>query len=190
MTTQNTDPYTTPQSEVNDASADQYGETRVFSFSGRIGRLRYLAYSTGLILLWFIGGILAAVAIPALETGNNEVIGGIAALLLIVLYLFMLVASFALAVRRINDFDTSGWLSVLLILPLLNLILMLVLWFVPGTRGQNKYGLQPPPNTGGVVVLALIGPIILVAYIGVMASVAIPAYQQYVERAQQMQQGQ
>jgi len=58
---------------------------------------------------------------------------------------------------------------------------------MPGTQGENKYGLQPPPNSGGVIVLALLAPVLLFAYIGIIASMAIPAYQQYVEKAQQMQ---
>lgn len=187
MTTQSMDPYAAPQSEVHDASAEAFGEAKVLSFSGRIGRLRYLAYSMGLMFVWFIVMILVGIAAPALESGSEQTMAMAVGVFAIVFYLIMMVASFVLAVRRINDFDSSGWLSLLLLIPVLNIILALMLWFKPGTVGENKYGLQPPPNSGGVVVLSIIGPLFLVGYIGVMAAVAIPAYQQYVMKAQQAQ---
>ncbi|RPI61988.1 MAG: hypothetical protein EHM50_04750, partial [Lysobacterales bacterium] len=57
----------------------------------------------------------------------------------------------------------------------------LVFWFVPGTRGENDYGKQPPPNGVGVILLGCILPI---AFVGMMAAIAIPAYQDYTIRAQ------
>jgi Tfp pilus assembly major pilin PilA len=35
--------------------------------------------------------------------------------------------------------------------------------------------------------MAVLAPLALISYIGVMAAIAIPAYQQYVEKAAQMQ---
>ncbi len=64
----------------------------------------------------------------------------------------------------------------------------LIFWFIPGTDGPNNYGAKTPPNGTGVIIAALIIPIVFV--VGVVAAVALPAYQQYVQRAQQMQQQQ
>jgi hypothetical protein len=67
------------------------------------------------------------------------------------------------------------------LVPLANLIF----WFLPGTDGSNRYGPPPPPNSALVIVVGLVVPILLVA---VMAAIAIPAYQSYVERARAAQQ--
>lgn len=189
MTTQIMDPYATPQSDVQPAEESGHSEVKIFSFSGRLGRVRYMAYSMGLMLaLWFGGGILAAIAVPAMASSpDSAVLGGVMGLLMFTVYGFMLVAMFTLAVRRINDFDTSGWLSLLLLVPLLNFFFVLALWFVPGSQGANRYGLPTPPNGTGVTIMAVLAPLALLSYIGVMAAIAIPAYQQYVEKAAQMQ---
>jgi len=68
------------------------------------------------------------------------------------------------------------------IIPLVNLIF----WAIPGTDGPNRFGNPPPPNTTGAVVLALIIPLIFV--VGIVAAIALPAYQQYVKRAHAAQQ--
>lgn len=186
LTADNINPYAAPQSEVDGMEAAEYSEITVFSFSGRLGRARYMAYSMVLMLLvWFGGGILAAIAIPAMASVDKTIAGGVASLLLIAVYGFLLVAMFALAIRRINDFDTSGWLSLLLLVPLLNFLFVLALWVIPGTQGANRYGPQTPPNGAGVTVLAVLAPLLLVAYIGIIAAIAIPTYQQYVAKAQQ-----
>jgi uncharacterized membrane protein YhaH (DUF805 family) len=179
---EHTNPYASPQSDIDRVDGAKYADVKVFSFSGRIGRMRYLAYSMGLMLIVAFGGsFMAAMMAPALSSQGDEVAGGIAGLVMVVVYAFMLVASFTFAVRRLNDLDTSGWMSLLLFVPIVNVIFGIALWLIPGTKGSNRFGPQPPPNGGGVTFLALLMPVVMV--IGVLAAVAIPAYQQYVERA-------
>jgi type IV pilus assembly protein PilA len=74
--------------------------------------------------------------------------------------------------------NTTGWLALLVFVPLG----VFVFCFWPGTRGENNYGLQPPPNTIGVILLACILPFLFVG--GILAAIAIPAYQDYSVRAQ------
>jgi len=57
---------------------------------------------------------------------------------------------------------------------------------MPGTQGPNRFDHPPPPNSVGVILLALIPPLLMV--IGIIAAIAIPAYVQYQERAQTSQQ--
>lgn len=185
MTTQSMDPYATPQSEVHNAKSEVYAETKVFSFNGRIGRLRYLAYSMGLMFIWFLVMMLLGISAPEMQAGGQETVAIAVGVFAILFYFFLLVASLVLAIRRLNDFDASGWLSLLMLVPIINFILLLVLWFKPGTKGENSFGPQPPQNSGGVVVLSIIGPLFLVGYIGVIVAVAIPAYQEYVMKAEQ-----
>ena len=187
MATGNVNPYATPHSEVQAASTE-YAEVKMFSFGGRLGRVRYMAYMMGLMLaVWLGGGLLVALTVPSLSKMGGPVASIVSAVLIIGVYGFMLVGSFTLAVRRIHDFNTSGWLSLLFLIPFVNFIFGLALWFIPGTAGANRFGQQTPPNGTGVTIAAVLAPLALVTYIGVMAAIAIPAYQQYVERAKQTQ---
>lgn len=60
--------------------------------------------------------------------------------LVYVLYLASLVITMSAAVRRLHDFNKSGWLALLFIIPLVNLVLGLFLIFKKGDSGKNKYG--------------------------------------------------
>ena len=191
METGNINPYATPASEVREAASAEFAKVKMFSFSGRLGRARYMAYTMALMLaVWFGGGILVAITMPLMAKGGGSVASIISSLIIIAVYGFMLVAMFTLAVRRINDFNVTGWLSLLFLVPLLNFIFGLALWIIPGTKGANRFGPPPEPNSTGVTIAAVLAPLALVAYIGIMAAIAIPAYQQYVERARHAQMGQ
>jgi len=83
-----------------------------------------------------------------------------------------------LTIQRCHDFNTSGWLSLLVLVPLVNLIF----WFIPGTDGPNRYGAPTPPNSTLVVVAACAVPV-LVFVAGILAAIAIPAYQDFTLRS-------
>jgi uncharacterized membrane protein YhaH (DUF805 family) len=42
-----------------------------------------------------------------------------------------------------HDLDKSGWMTLTLLIPLVNLLIVLFLSFAPGTAGTNKYGKAP-----------------------------------------------
>jgi uncharacterized membrane protein YhaH (DUF805 family) len=172
----NRNPYASPRAKVADANADEeYGEIRVFSAQGRLGRVRYIGYTAGLAVLIAIIGIGLAQVMTAV--GQAAVGTGIA----VVTYVAVYVVTFLLTIQRAHDFNTTGWISLLVLLPLVSLIF----WFIPGTKGENRFGLPPPPNTGGAIALACILPALFV--IGILAAIAVPAYQEYVERARQVE---
>jgi uncharacterized membrane protein YhaH (DUF805 family) len=168
--TSGVNPYAKPNAAVAEAS-EEYQEVKVFSTSGRIGRVRYIAYGMG---IYFLLAIVAA-ALSAVLGAFGGVIAWIA----------IMVVGFMLTIQRCHDFNTTGWLSLLMLVPFVNLIF----WFIPGTDGPNDYGAKTPPNGTGVIIAALIIPIIFVG--GILAAIALPAYQQYQQRAaQKMQQPQ
>ena len=162
-------PYAKPNAAVAEAG-EQYQDVKVFATSGRIGRVRYIAYAMGMYFLIAILGLLLSLAIGA----AGQIIAGIAILVIV----------FMLTIQRCHDFNTTGWLSLLMLVPLVNLIF----WFIPGTDGENDYGAKTPPNGVGVIIAACVVPVIvIVGVIGIVAAVAIPAYQQYVQKAKQTQ---
>lgn len=177
MTTATANPYSAPAAEMG--GGEETYQPQIFSFSGRIGRLRYLAYG----LAWnavIVAAIFVLGLLGALVAGEGAV-----AVVTLVGYAGTLVPMFVLAVRRLNDMDASGWLSLLLIVPFVNFIMALVLIFAPGTKGPNKYGAAPVDNSTGVIIAALIFP--MLAILGIIAAIALPAYQEYTIRAEAAQ---
>jgi type IV pilus assembly protein PilA len=169
----NRNPYAAPQTDValGDGEVEEYGEIKVFSASGRLGRLRYIGYTFGVTIL--IGIVMAVLGGIAAVASPN------AALLVVAVgYVAIIAAQFMLTIQRAHDFNTTGWLSLISLIPLAALIF----WFVPGTRGENTYGKPPPPNTTGVILLACLLPVVMI--LGILAAIAIPAYQDYTLRAQ------
>jgi uncharacterized membrane protein YhaH (DUF805 family) len=174
--------YQAPQSQVDAPETQSYSKPKIFGVSGRLGRVRYLAYSFTFVFLWvMLMGIVMAIAIPAFGTGQGSEIPLF--IIMAIYYLGIFVYSFMVTIQRCHDFNVSGWLSLILLIPLAGLIF----WFIPGTKGPNNYGNPPAPNHAGVIIIGLILPFVL---IGIMAAIAIPAYQGYIERAQNAQQEQ
>jgi uncharacterized membrane protein YhaH (DUF805 family) len=160
-------PYQAPRAPVGDVdSTEEYQEIRLWSASGRLGRLRYLAYGTGASLLC---GLLAGALTAVLGAG----VGG---LFTMVAYVVLVVFSVLVAIQRSHDMNWSGWTVFLTLIPFVALIWI----FKPGTDGENDYGAPPPPNTIGVKILGFLLPILFI--IGIVAAIAIPAYVAYTKR--------
>jgi uncharacterized membrane protein YhaH (DUF805 family) len=179
-------PYSAPDANLSETDlADETYQPKFFSLKGRIGRVRYFAYSyLSIFLLMFVAGLLAAIVIPLTGGGNGS--SAAAIVFLIALYVPMIAIGFVMMIRRLNDLNQSGWLSLLMLVPLLNFFFALYLMFGAGTSGANKYGPKPAKNSTLMVIGALL-PIILVV---LMALIAIPQYQKYVERAKHSSQQQ
>ena len=92
----------------------------------------------------FVGVVLAMLGGAFIgASGGSE--GAIAAM-------YVLVGIFALAsfcpgvclsIRRLHDFDQSGWLVLLLLIPYVSYIVSLIIALWPPTRGANRFGEQP-----------------------------------------------
>jgi uncharacterized membrane protein YhaH (DUF805 family) len=159
-------PYATPKSAVAEAGP-QYEPVKIFSISGRIGRARYITYSIGMYFLC----VAAGAALGVLVGPPGTMLGMLAAV----------VIAYMLTMQRCHDFNTTGWLALVMFVPLVNLMF----WFIPGTQADNRFGKPTPPNSVLTLVLVWIFP--LLAVLGILAAVAVPAYHDYVKRAQQKQ---
>ncbi|HKO88980.1 MAG TPA: DUF805 domain-containing protein [Burkholderiales bacterium] len=170
-------PYQAPRAKVDDQNTDEeFQDPKMFAVSGRLGRLRYIGYSFALyILIAGLMGVLMAVLVPV-STGLSMVV-------MVIGWVAIIVTQFMLAIQRCHDFNMSGWLSLISLIP----FAVLVFWFVPGTDGPNQWGPKVRPNTKKTIWLALAVPI-CIFLIGILAAIALPAYQDYVKRAQQVQQ--
>ena len=137
-----------------------------FSLQGRIGRLRYLAFSWPTVLLSVVLGLVAALTHPVNRMVLVVVVG--------VLWLWMPLRLMALRMHDLNQ--SAKWLLALMLLPGVGFALgkpqwgmllsglfwlvALLLIFLPGSESENDYGPPPGANTpwvtaGAVLFLAL-----------------------------------
>ena len=169
-------PYSPPQTDLL-TNQEEFGPIKILTAKGRIGRLRYIAYTIGVSLFVYLVtmAVVAMVAVGA--ESSPEQVGGAVLVVMVLGYGAMLLINVLLTIQRSHDFNTTGWLSLVLLLPLVPLIF----WFIPGSEGANRFGPPPPPNKGAAVAVVVI---LLVLVVGaILAAIAIPAYQEYVARA-------
>jgi uncharacterized membrane protein YhaH (DUF805 family) len=172
-------PYAPPGAAVADVDDLDPGTqpVKLFSAQGRIGRLRFLAYTTVAYLLFFAASMLVGVVVGF--AGGKDIVSLVVSLMMLPWAIFAILIS----IQRSHDMNWSGWWILLGIVPLVGLI-----WLVKGgTKGANRYGAPPPPNTLGIKILGLAFPVIV--GIGIVAAIALPAYQDYVKRAKAAQVG-
>lgn len=172
---------------------------KFFDTKTRIGRLRYFAYPIGLLLLVLPVFLIAGISFAA----NLKTLG---VMLIALAYLFMIIMQIIFMIRRLHDMNTSGWwcliyfsfipflilvgmhllagvlFFVYVVLMLANLVFVLILLFYPGTKDENRFGPPPPANSGWVIAGAW--SYLSVFFIGILAAIAIPQYQDYIARAQ------
>ncbi|TVR64218.1 MAG: DUF805 domain-containing protein [Candidatus Competibacteraceae bacterium] len=168
-------PYQPPRGAIAPVAPDRYGEIKLLSVRGRLGRLRYLGYSVALgLLVNLVAGLLGGMAVVFLSGDPGE---WLAVGVFVALAALAVLISMVLGIQRLHDFDASGWWSLLMVAPLANLILYLVLLIMPGTPGANRFGDPTPPNTLGVILLALLPPVLLLIAVAIV--IAIPVYLQH-----------
>jgi uncharacterized membrane protein YhaH (DUF805 family) len=123
-------------------SRHQLKQASDFSFSGRIGRDTFWGTRIAIIVIGFVVGLLIEVVSKIGDAG--PVVG------LVIYVLFSIAAvwiGLATQVKRWHDLGYSGWVVLLSIIPIVNLLYALVaivcLPFLKGTKGQNRYGDDP-----------------------------------------------
>lgn len=169
-------PYAPPQAQVGD-ELPEFSELKPFSTNGRIGRVRYLG--------WNMAMLLACLPIFLLMAGAYAVSPVLGMLLVIAVTIACAVVGVMIGVQRLHDIGWSGWLWLLNLVPVVGSVFSLLMLLIPGTVGANRFGPPPPPNSRGVVALAW--SMLIIPVLGILAAIAIPSYQGYLENAQGVQ---
>ena len=89
--------------------------------------------------LWMLIHLIISTVIALLGTAVADFFTIVA-----VLYgLATIVPHLAVGARRLHDHNKSGWLQLIILVPLIGWIIVLVLMVLPGNEGENKHGPQP-----------------------------------------------
>lgn len=124
---------------MNMIEAIKSGYSNYANFSGRSVRSAYW--------WWALFQIVVSVAISLVEGGGTAAVGdGMASMAYnpgivgLIWSLANLIPGVAVSVRRMHDLDKSGWLLLIVLIPLIG-ALVLLYWFCQrGTEGDNQYG--------------------------------------------------
>ena len=106
-----------------------------FTFAGRIGRLQYFGFA----VIWAVI-VLVVASLSTTGAANSGQIGAGGASAISILTIVYFIATLSYGVRRLHDFDKSGWWYLLTFIPFANIVMGLVLLLAPGSVGPNGYG--------------------------------------------------
>lgn len=146
--------YAAPTADLSNAPSSP--ETITFALNGRIGRLRYLAYTLAMYFAISIATSLLLIWLMPTPAGATVV-----TILPYALYVAMGVGYTFIARRRLHDLDISGWFVLCLLIPFINLYFGLIMLFKRGDDGGNEFGARPSANSWGVKLLAIALPLIV-----------------------------
>jgi uncharacterized membrane protein YhaH (DUF805 family) len=110
-------------------------------FNGRARRSEFWYFVLFGIIVSIVAGIIDGILGTRNTLGSVGLVGGIASLAL-------LVPNLAVGARRLHDTDRSGWLQLLALIPLVGIIVLIV-WWVGDSKGDNKHGPNPKGLGGG-----------------------------------------
>jgi uncharacterized membrane protein YhaH (DUF805 family) len=146
-------PYAPPRAAVGD-DLPEFATLNAFTIHGRIGRLRYLAWTLVLTVALLVASGIIATASFAVATASPTAGVILGSLLGFALFVALVWVSVQIGVQRLHDLGWSGWLYLLNLVPFVNSIFPLLLLVLPGNTGANQYGAPPPRNSTAVKVLA------------------------------------
>ncbi|NUG12387.1 DUF805 domain-containing protein, partial [Acinetobacter seifertii] len=122
-----------------------------FSIHGRFNRMSYLGGYGLIYLVTLIGYFILASFLGSFQLSSNlfnfefySSLSGVSALVVWAFWLFLIYLNIVLVVRRLHDLNKSGWMGLLLFIPVVQFFFMIYLLLASGTAGPNQYGPARP----------------------------------------------
>ncbi len=160
-------PYTVPDAALATGQR-ALNQPIIFSTKGRIGRLRFLAYISGLMMLYMLM-LVIIVSISSAAVINTNFIGppDNPTVFSVIIGFIVGILFLVFEKRRFNDINQSGWWLLLNLIPFVNFLMIAYLIFSPGTNGTNNFGPAPAENSPGVKILGSVA-LTLVILLGIV----------------------
>lgn len=111
-------------------------------FSGRARRAEYWYFYLVNVIIWFVLGVLSSTV--------SNVFGMVSNLYVLVVF----IPGLAVNIRRLHDIGKSGWMFLIILIPIIGWIWLLVLSVMDSQAGDNAYG----PNPKGLAPRAPAAP--------------------------------
>lgn len=118
-----------------------------FSIHGRFNRMSYLGGYGLIYLVTLLGYFILASFLGSFQLSSNlfnfefySSLSGASALIVWAFSLFLIYLNIVLVVRRLHDLNKSGWMGLLLFIPVVQFFFMIYLLLASGTAGPNEYG--------------------------------------------------
>lgn len=105
-------------------------------FSGRARRKEYWMFALINFIIAFVLGMIDGMVGSADPLTGYGFISGVYALA-------VLIPGIAVSVRRLHDIGKSGWMLLIVLIPIIGVIWLLVLLLTDSEAGTNKYGANP-----------------------------------------------
>ncbi|WP_130803964.1 DUF805 domain-containing protein [Acinetobacter ihumii] len=148
--------------------------------NGRFSRLSYLGWYGFLNIVTVIAYIALGLFVGVFSLNsfsiNDRVMDLFSGAMGIgVMVLWVIVAYFHIVfmIRRLHDANRSGWLCLLLLVPIVQIFFMLYLLFAPGSKGYNDYG---SPRLALVWEKILAWLMIIVIILGLFSFASLMSY--------------
>lgn len=146
-----------------------------FSIHGRFNRMSYLGGYGLIYLVTLVGYLILASFLGSFQLSSDlfnfefySSLSGASALVVWAFSLFLIYLNIVLVVRRLHDLNKSGWMGLLLLIPVVQFFFMIYLLLASGTAGTNQYG----PVRPSTFIEKLMAWLILVAILISLISTA------------------
>jgi uncharacterized membrane protein YhaH (DUF805 family) len=146
-----------------------------FSIHGRFNRMSYLGGYGLIYLVTLVGYLILASFLGSFQLSSDlfnfefySSLSGASALVVWAFSLFLIYLNIVLVVRRLHDLNKSGWMGLLLLIPIVQFFFMIYLLLASGTAGTNQYG----PVRPSTFIEKLMAWLILVAILISLISTA------------------
>ena len=117
------------------------------TFEGRATRSEFwyfmLLHNIIYTMLFFIY-VIIGFALYTREAMNLDLLYFLVSTFTLV-WLITIIPGMALTCRRLHDTDKSGWLQLLILIPLIGPIVLIVFFASAGTEKENRFGPNPKP---------------------------------------------
>tara|TARA_R110000868_G_scaffold318028_1_gene578813 strand:+ start:25744 stop:26301 length:558 start_codon:yes stop_codon:yes gene_type:complete len=122
----------------------------LFSPKGRMNRARFILYTSLFLIITTTLNLLLEYAMA--EGGSFTLLQ----LVSLVISVANIILMFIFAIKRCHDFNVNGWLSLIIITG----IGYIVLWFIPGSKTENRFGDVTEKNHSCTILFAVLLPLL------------------------------
>ena len=105
-------------------------------FKGRARRKEFWIFM-------LISGIISWITVAIDYALGTNIDGSTIGVINIIYILVVMIPALAVAVRRLHDIGKSGWMYLIILIPIVGPIWLIVLWATDSNPGENQYGANP-----------------------------------------------